>query len=259
MRIPMRTGQGRRIRRTPLTAIAYRRVSTERQGESGIGLEGQRVAIEAFAQTEGYEITEWYQDVASGYGESNTMKRPGLMSAIERAKALNVPLLVNDASRVSRMANQVLDLAGSEDVEIISVTQGALVNSILASSAARAEHERRKISEHTKQKLQQLKAEGVRLGNPTNLADAQRKGAEANRSRGRSIAERLADVLQELGGGEELSAGEIVIILNDRDLKTGSGQRWTKGAIRRPLALARQILKERSVKHYADNADYGRF
>lgn len=259
MRTDISLGNRNQIRRRPRSAIAYRRVSTERQGESGVGLDGQRIAIEEFARREQYEIVGWHQDIASGHGEKNVEKRPGLQFAIDQAKVLDVPLLVFDASRISRVANDVLALAGDRNIKIISVTEGAMVDSLLASSAARSQYERQKISENTRRALQQLKAEGVRLGNPTNLREAQRLGAESNRARAQVVAEKIADVLEDLADMDELTAGKIVDILNERGIKTGSGGAWTIGAVRRPLKAAREIRKLRIEDHYRSNPNYGRF
>ena len=67
--------------------IAYSRVSTQKQGRSGLGLEGQRKAVQAFAQAEGFDIASEFTDIETGKGADALARRPQLKAALKAAKA----------------------------------------------------------------------------------------------------------------------------------------------------------------------------
>jgi DNA invertase Pin-like site-specific DNA recombinase len=241
-------------------AIAYIRVSTKKQGATGIGLEAQTVAIDTFAEHEGYFIVERFKDVASGWGKNNLERRDGMKSALEMAKKNGMPIIVASASRISRSADTIFRIAGQEGVEIISATQGSMASpATLASSAARAEFERQNNSEKTKRRLQELKSQGVKLGNPKNLPEAQKKGAAANKDRARRVVSQIADVLDEFNDDETVKAKDLVPVLNERRILTGWNRPWTKSALRRPLAEAKKLRQERLNARRVHNPLYGRF
>src|SRR6516164_10136453 len=79
-------------------AIGYIRVSTARQGRSGLGLEAQQAAIARFAEAEAFTLTEMFTETESGADDS----RPQLNAAIERARKLKVPVIVAKLDRLSR-------------------------------------------------------------------------------------------------------------------------------------------------------------
>ena len=149
---------------TPITIVAYCRVSTAEQGKSGLGLDAQREAIERFAQQEGLEISEFFEDIQTGKGHDPLSLRPGLAQALEVARKQKCPLVVSKLDRLSR------------DVAFISQTmaRGILIYVaelgidedpfILHLYAALSEKERRMISERTKSALQAKKQRGHLLG-----------------------------------------------------------------------------------------------
>jgi DNA invertase Pin-like site-specific DNA recombinase len=67
--------------------VAYSRVSTQKQGRSGLGLEGQRKAVQAFAQAEGFDIASEFTDIETGKGADALARRPQLKAALKAAKA----------------------------------------------------------------------------------------------------------------------------------------------------------------------------
>ena len=143
-------------------AIAYVRVSTQQQGKSGLGLEAQRAAIEAFAKAEGLTLIEWQQDVESGSIDT----RPGLEAALARARLLQSPVIVSKLDRLSRDAFFIFGLMNAK-VEIIVTGIGRQSDPMMLHlHAVFAENERKKISERTKAALAAAKARGVKLGNP---------------------------------------------------------------------------------------------
>ena len=160
-------------------AIAYTRVSTAEQGRSGLGLEAQRAAIEAFAAREEITITAWFAEVQSGKRISDTLtERPQLSAALAASKAAGAPVLVSKLDRLSRDVHFISGLMAHK-VPFLVAELGADVDPfMLHLFAALAEKERAMISQRTKAALAALKARGVKLGpkrpNPT-------AGNEANR------------------------------------------------------------------------------
>jgi len=141
------------------------RVSTAEQGKSGLGLEAQRAAIEAFAAREGMAVTEWFSEVQSGKRVSDTLdERPQLQLALQRSKDQKLPILVSRLDRLSRDVHFISGLM-IHKVKFMVAELGPDVDSFtLHIFAALAQKERELISQRTKVALAALKAKGVKLG-----------------------------------------------------------------------------------------------
>ena len=161
------------------TAVAYTRVSTAEQGRSGLGLEAQRAAIEAFAEREQITISGWFSEVQSGKRVSDTLaERPQLSAALKASQAAGAPVLVSKLDRLSRDVHFISGLMAHK-VPFLVAELGADVDPfMLHLFAALAEKERALISQRTKSALAALKARGVKLG-PKNPNPG--PGNEANR------------------------------------------------------------------------------
>src|SRR5690349_5972848 len=161
-------------------AVAYIRVSTGRQGKSGLGLEAQRAAIEAFAASEGIEVAAWFTEVETGKGSDALDRRPELAKALAQARRLKGPVIVAKLDRLSRDVAFVAGLM-AQRVPFIVTELGADADPfMLHIYAALAEKERAMIADRTCKALQELKAKGAKLGNRTNLEEAAKRGAAAN-------------------------------------------------------------------------------
>src|SRR3954471_1009708 len=86
--------------RTMKAAIAYTRVSTARQGKSGLGLEAQQTALARFAETEGFDLVQTYQEVETGKGADALNRRPELAAALKAAKKIKSPIIVAKLDRL---------------------------------------------------------------------------------------------------------------------------------------------------------------
>jgi DNA invertase Pin-like site-specific DNA recombinase len=243
-------------------AIAYRRVSTDKQGGSGIGIEGQLAAIDRYASLGGLRVVNSYQDVGSGRGRRNLLDRPGLQAAIEVAKATGMPIIVSSLDRLSRDAETIDKIVGEHGLTIISAGDGKMRNPvILASEAARAEREGDLISQRTKEALARKKVEGVLLGNRTNLPDARKIATAAKRQIANDTVQQIVAVLDELAG-EVISDRQLVDILNQRQILTSTKRSWTLPAVRRPAKAAREFIKDREARRlerHKKNPNFGRF
>ncbi len=160
-------------------AIGYCRVSTAEQGKSGLGLEAQRAAIEAFSQREGFILSQYFVEVQSGKRISDTLdERPQLQAALKSGAQNKIPIIVSKLDRLSRDVHFISGLM-VQRVEFIVAELGRNNDPfMLHLFAALAEKERAMISQRTKAALAALKARGVKLGSP-----APWKGGEVNRER----------------------------------------------------------------------------
>ena len=157
-------------------AIAYYRVSTQRQGRSGLGLDAQRAAVEQFADAHGYDILEAFTEVETGKGSDALDRRPILAAALAAARRARCPVIV---AKLDRLSRDVAFIAGlmTKRVPFIVTDLGADADPfMLHLYAALAEKERRLISERTRAALAARKATGATLGNRTNAADAAARG-----------------------------------------------------------------------------------
>jgi DNA invertase Pin-like site-specific DNA recombinase len=147
-----------------MNAIAYLRVSTAEQGRSGLGIEAQRAAIQAFAKSEGISVDAWFTEVETGKGADALDRRPKLAEALKAAQALKGPVLVSKLDRLSRDVHFISGLM-AQRVEFIVTELGRQTDPfVLHLFAALAEKERQLISSRTKAGLAAAKAQGKALG-----------------------------------------------------------------------------------------------
>jgi DNA invertase Pin-like site-specific DNA recombinase len=171
--------------------IAYYRVSTERQGRSGLGLDAQREAVARFATAEGLEIAGEFTEVETGKGADALDKRSQLAAALRQAKKLKAPIVVAKLDRLSRDVHFISGLMAQRVPFIVSAFGRNVDPFMLHIYAAMAQQERRMISERTKVALAAAKARGVKLGNQAQ-ADANKALAAARDAELRPIFLELA-------------------------------------------------------------------
>ena len=204
--------------------ISYCRVSTGRQGKSGLGLDAQRAAIARFAAAEGYAVAAEFIEVESGKGHDALDRRPQLAAALARARKRHCPVV---AAKLDRLSRDVAFISGlmAERVSFVVAELGSDVDPfMLHIYAALAEKERALISRRTKDALAAAKARGVVLGNA--------KQSAANRAAALERAEELRPVLQQLHGR---SLREIAAELNARNISTPNNLAWSMVTVRRVL------------------------
>lgn len=211
--------------------VAYLRVSTQRQGESGLGLDAQRTAIERFSAATGRQLIETYTEIESG----RRPDRPQLAKALAHAKRIRGALVV---AKLDRLARNVHFLSGllEAGVDFVACDQPSANRLTLHILAAVAEDEARRISERTRAALAAAKARGVILGRDNLTAEGRARGAIAGgkAARDRAAAE-LAEVLpivQELHAAG-LSQRAIAARLNEAGHLTRTGRPWHQIAVRR--------------------------
>lgn len=191
--------------------VAYTRVSTSEQADSGAGLGAQRSAIDATAAARGWEIVARFED---GGISGSTLDRPGLNEALAMVERGDADALV--VAKLDRLSRSLMDFAGlmerarkrgwslvALDLGVDTTTPaGEMLANVMASFA---QYERRIIGQRTKDALAVKKAEGVKLGRPRTLADDVVARIVAERAAGRTltaIADGLnADQVQTAQGG----------------------------------------------------------
>src|SRR5919106_497643 len=154
------------------SAIAYFRVSTQRQGRSGLGIEAQRAAVTRFAEAAGIILLQEFTEIETGKGADALDRRPQLAAALAAARHAKCPVLV---AKLDRLSRDVAFIAGlmAQRVPFIVAELGADADPfMLHLYAALAEKERRLISERTKAALAARRGQGAQLGNPRNVVEA---------------------------------------------------------------------------------------
>lgn len=146
-------------------AIGYIRVSTKKQGESGVGMDGQRAQIEKYAQLAGHKLTKIFREVASGMGDGE-VKRPEFLAACALSKRTGRPIIVASLDRVCRNVKAFEEVMRKHKLTIISAKHGPDADSIvIQAQAARDQLVGERIGELTKAALDKRRAQGVQLGN----------------------------------------------------------------------------------------------
>ena len=163
------------------SAIAYLRVSTQRQQHSGLGIEAQRAAIARFTDAEGLTIVAEYVEAETGKGADALDRRPQLAAALAAAKSAKCSVVVSKLDRLSRDVAFVAGLMAQRVPFIVAELGRDADPFMLHLYAALAEKERRLIAERTRAALSAKKASGVQLGNPRNIAQAGEAGRRGQR------------------------------------------------------------------------------
>jgi DNA invertase Pin-like site-specific DNA recombinase len=197
-------------------AIAYIRVSTNKQAKSGLGLEAQAEAIRAFAKAEGYRLVSHFTEHESGKGADALDRRPQLAAAIKAARKAGGPVIVSKLDRLSRDVHFVSGLMAHKVPFIVTELGADTDPFILHLFAALAQKERALISQRTKEGLRAAKARGVKLG-------GWNTGSEASKRQADQLAETMKPVMAELVG---LSAQKAAAELNRRGIKSATGGLW---------------------------------
>jgi len=216
--------------------VAYYRVSTEKQGRSGLGLEAQRRAVEDVLSSNGaWDKVGEYVEIESGRNRA----RPELEKAIATARLHGAKLIVAKLDRLARDASFLFSLrdAGVDFIAADMPEANRLTVNILACVA---EDEAERISRRTREALAAAKARGVELGTPENLDDeARRKGAQVSAEvRGARADQRAADlrpILEDLREHGRTSLRALAEGLNERNIPTARGGRWHPNTVRRVL------------------------
>lgn len=213
--------------------VAYHRVSTQKQGASGLGLEAQRMAVDQFlARTSGVLVAE-AQEVESG-GRND---RPRLAEALTLCRVHGAALII---AKLDRLARNVHFISGLMEagVDFVACDMPAANRLTIHVLAAVAEHEREMISARTKAALAAAKARGVKLGNPANLGNRRAGSIAGNAVRtemAHSRARDLLPVIDAIRAEGRTSLRAIAAGLDERGIAASRGGRWSAAQVKRLL------------------------
>jgi DNA invertase Pin-like site-specific DNA recombinase len=216
-------------------AVAYLRVSTRNQGESGLGIDAQRAAVEKHCRQNELELIDEFLEIESGRVSS----RPILREAIDRAKGSSSVLVIARLDRLSRSCAFISTLLESK-LRFVACDVPSANRLVLQILAAVAEEEAAATSIRTKAALAAAKARGVVLGNPQNLsAGAAARGGKVSAVSRREKRdehftaglERRIRELRDRGFGFK----HVAAVLNAERFETSLGKRWRAGAVWRAV------------------------
>lgn len=216
--------------------VAYYRVSTERQGRSGLGLEAQRAAVESYARSVGGRVLESFTEVESGKRDD----RPELGRALRMAKVTGATLVIAKLDRLSRDAAFLLTLQ-KNGTRFTAADLPNADETTVGVLAIVAQRERDATSKRTREALAAAKARGTRLGNPNGAAALRRAGkgntaaVGAIKAHADERAGNMAEILADLREAGITSLGAIADALNAREIQTPRGGQWHKSSVRNLL------------------------
>jgi DNA invertase Pin-like site-specific DNA recombinase len=220
--------------------VSYLRVSTDRQGRSGLGLEAQREAVDDFLNGGGGTLVPEFLEIETGKRQD----RPKLAEALALCRLHDATLIIAKLDRLARNTRFLLSIVeGSGEAGVVfcdlpTVPPGPVGKFLVTQMAAVAELEAGLISHRTRAALAAAKARGKRLGNPANLRnqDAGRVNGRARRSiNAQERARDLTPVLREVQGSGAVSLRQIAVALNARKIPTPRGGMWSPVQVRRVL------------------------
>ncbi|KMO20362.1 recombinase family protein [Methylobacterium indicum] len=216
--------------------VSYLRVSTAKQGASGLGLEAQRKAVTDFLNGGRWTLVTEVVEVESG----KRADRPKLAEALRLCRLHGATLVIAKLDRLSRDAHFLLGLQRA-GVRFVAADMPEANEMVVGIMAVVAQAERKMISARTKAALAAAKERGVKLGGPTHHLPAQAGRAAAASASVRSAgakhrAEDLARDIAELRAKGATSLRELAAGLDRRGLTTSRGATWTATAVRRVLA-----------------------
>jgi DNA invertase Pin-like site-specific DNA recombinase len=216
--------------------VAYERVSTARQGRSGLGLDAQRKAIDDHVHARGGTLLARFTEIESG-GKND---RPELGKALDLARITGATLVIAKLDRLSRNAAFLLTLRDA-GVSFVACDLPEANDLTVGIMALVAEAEREAISRRTREALAAAKARGVKLGNPNGAAALRRAGqggAPLQRAVARNAeahAAALAPLVKTLRAEGHHSLRAIAGELNARGILTRRGGRWHVSTVRNLL------------------------
>mgnify|MGYP000311252756 CR=1 FL=1 len=211
--------------------VTYYRVSTQRQGASGLGLEAQRHTVEQYLTRSAGTALASFTEVETGKGSNALEKRPQLRLALDQCKKTGATLLIAKLDRLARNVHFVSGLLET-GVDFIAADMPSANKVMIQMYSVMAEWERDQISERTKAALTAAKARGVVLGaaGPANLKTCNDK----RQQKAREFRDRLRPVLDGMVS-QGLSRRGMVERLNDLGIKAPMGGAWSLGQVQRLL------------------------
>ena len=220
-------------------AVTYYRVSTAKQGKSGLGLEAQRHAVEEFLRTNNWELIGEFVEVESGKVD----QRPQLEAALAHCDLTGATLIV---AKLDRLSRNVAFLATLQDsgTRFLAVDMPEANELTIHIMAAVAQAERKAISKRTKEALAAAKARGAKLGgsrgNMADLLKGPAASATARSQTSRQRAEKVMAQVKQLQARGAISLRQIATALNERGIVAPRGGSWGAAQVKAVMDKCQQ-------------------
>jgi DNA invertase Pin-like site-specific DNA recombinase len=222
-------------------AVAYYRVSTQQQHRSGLGIEAQRAAVQRFAEAEGMTLVGEFVEAETGKGTDALERRPHLAAALAMARNAKCSVIVSKLDRLSRDVAFVSGLMAQRVPFIVAELGRNADPFMLHLYAALAEKERRLISERTRAALAAKKAQGARLGNPSNLDQAGCTGRNVQTAGADQFAASLLPLLRSIQNSGATTLDAITRALNERGIRSARGAQWHVSSVSNLLSRVQKF------------------
>jgi DNA invertase Pin-like site-specific DNA recombinase len=219
-------GQNRRF-------VSYLRVSTNKQGALGLGIEAQRRAVEDYLNGGRWTLVAEFVEVESGKHDD----RPKLAEALALCRLHNATLIIAKLDRLSRDAHFLLGLQKA-GVRFVAADMPEANEMVVGIMAGVAQAERKMISERTKAAMAAAKARGKRLGTPGNLTNVDEGRANGRARCSQKARERAIDlrpIIADLRAEGAANLSQLAAGLNGRGIPTSRGGTWSATQVRRVL------------------------
>ena len=214
--------------------IAYYRVSTTKQGVSGLGLDAQREMVRRYLDGGSWTLLDQFTEIESGRRDD----RPNLLKAIKLCQLKNAKLVVSKLDRLSRDLHFITSLQKS-GIKFVVAENPDMNELTVHIFAAMAEHERKLISKRTKEALAIAKQRGVKLGNPIILNGGQIAGSgdttvarKVKTDKANDYAHKMKEIIEDIKAAGHSSLRSIAHELNNRDFTTRRNNEWTANSVR---------------------------
>ena len=222
--------------------IAYYRVSTARQGVSGLGLDAQKKAVSDYIRGGAGELSGEFLEIESGRHND----RPQLAAALQACRQRHATLVIAKLDRLARDAHFLLGLEKA-GVDFVACDMPSATRLTLGILALVAEEEARAISSRTKAALAAAKARGTVLGTPANLTNIElgiRNSAEVRKAAAQHRAADLQPLIEQLKKAGTSTASALARELSARSIPAPRGGAWRAIQVQRLLrAMERETLQ----------------
>ena len=213
--------------------IALFRVSTDKQGVDGYGMDSQRQIVRRFVESQNGILEKEFSEVVSG--RKTCSERPQLAAALDYAKKIKATLVIAKLDRLGRNAEFLLSLQNS-GVDFVACDCASADKFTVGILALLAQRERELISERTRLGLAAAKAKGVKLGNP-NPQNALAAMKAANKAGKLEFAAKVFPIIQEIKSAGVSSLRGICECLNARGISTRNGGNWYPATVSNILKI----------------------
>src|ERR1700730_7906627 len=201
----------------------YCRVSSDRRGDSGLGLRAQSKLVSDYLNGGNWVLSAEFTEVESG----KRSDRPQLAAALAMCRKLKAKLIVANLSRLSRNVSSALMDSG---VEFVAADMPHANKMALQVLAVFAEYERDQISERTRRALAQAKQRGVQLGGPKRL-EASTLGVAANKANADRFAANIIPIIREIQASGVTTLRGLARALDARGIRSARGTPWSAEAV----------------------------